>query len=173
MDRVLDGRRETESISLLRGVFCEPTFGFPSLRRASPGSPVRRRSPKRGRLRLQVPTPSLRKARRPAATASAPQPRAGGKAEEACQSRELHSGAAGTCLGFSWGDFRRGGSLAVAARLPRFPARLEPWKALERRVRNAKVRGSIPLGSTNKNNVLTVPREISAQTAVGARPRKA
>jgi hypothetical protein len=73
----------------------------------------------------------------------------------------------------SWGDFRRGGSLAVAARLPRFPARLEPWKALERRVRNAKVRGSIPLGSTNKNNVLTVPREISAQTAVGARPRKA
>ena len=43
----------------------------------------------------------------------------------------------------------------------------------ERRVRNAKVRGSIPLGSTNKNNVLTVPREIPAQTAVGARPRKA
>ena len=73
----------------------------------------------------------------------------------------------------SWGDFRRGGSLAVAARLPRFPARLEPWKALECRVRNAKVRGSIPLGSTNKNNVLTVPREIPAQTAVGARPRKA
>ena len=38
---------------------------------------------------------------------SAPQPRTGGNAEEACHSRELHSGAAGICLGFISGTFYR------------------------------------------------------------------